>query len=130
MVQGRPYYNKIDQICRSNGWVLGSDQGELVISVPQADGSQQSVVINDFQDPGGQAAIRIWSPVAPVDKVPIDQAMTVNFQLPAGCLAVNPTINQVVICATRIVNYTDQAELSTVLSTVAHFASFYAKHYG
>jgi hypothetical protein len=129
MVQGRSYYNKIDQICRSSGWVLGTDLGEMVIGVPQADGSQQSVVINDFQDPSGQAAIRIWSAVAPIAKVPVDQAMTVNFQLPAGCLAVNPELQQVVICATRIVNYTDQAELSTLLSTVAHFAAFYAKHY-
>jgi hypothetical protein len=127
MVQGRPYYNMMDQICRSNGWVLGSDAGEMVVGVPQQDGSQQSVVINDFQDPSGQPAIRMWSPVAPSDRVPADQAMGVNFQLPCGCLATRE--GQAVICETRVLNYTDQAELTTLLHTIAQFANFYANHY-
>ena len=44
----RPYYNLFDQMCRSNGWVLGVDKGEMVIGVPQQDGHQQGVVVNDF----------------------------------------------------------------------------------
>ncbi len=127
MVHGRPYYGLMDQICRSNGWVLGADAGEMVIGVPQPDGSQQSVVVNDFTDTSGQAAIRMWSPVSPQDRVPADQALGVNFQLPAGCLAIRE--GQVVVCATRVVNYTDQAELMSLIHTVAQFASFYANHY-
>ncbi len=124
---GRAYDGMMDQICRSSGWVLGSDSGEMVIGIPQQDGSQQSVIVNDFQDTSGQAAVRLWSPVCPVDKVPADQALTVNFQLPMGCLAVRE--GQVVICATRIVGFTDQAEMTSLLHTVAYFAKFYAGHY-
>ncbi|RMG19099.1 MAG: hypothetical protein D6731_00380 [Planctomycetota bacterium] len=86
------------------------------------------MVINDFVDPTtGQAAMRIWSAVAPADRVPVDQAMTVNFQLPAGAFAVNE--GMAVIVTTRIVNFTDQAELTPLLATVAQFAKFYADHY-
>lgn len=127
-MQSRPYYNMMDQICRSSGWVLGSDRGEMVIGIPQQDGSQQSVIVNDFQDTSGQAAIRLWSPVGPADRVPADQALTVNFQLPLGFLAVRE--GQAVVCATRIVNFTAQAEMTHLLHTVAYFAKFYATHYG
>jgi hypothetical protein len=117
----------MDQICRSMGWVFGSDRGEMVIGVPQQDGSQQSVEINDFVDTSGQAAIRLWSPICPADKVPPDQALTVNFQLPAGCIAVKD--GMAVICSTRIVNFTDQAELTSLVHTVASYAAFYKNHY-
>jgi hypothetical protein len=127
-MQERPYYSLMDQICRSNGWLLGQDKGEMVLGIPQQDGSQQSVVINDFVDTSGQAAMRMWSPVAAADRVPADQALQVNFQLPAGALAVRE--GQVVVCATRIVNVTNQAELAPLLQTLAHFAKFYASHYG
>ena len=127
-MQSRPYYSMMDQICRANGWVLGADRGEMVLGVPQQDGSQQSVIVNDYVDTSGQAAVRLWSPVAAADRVPADQALTVNFQLPLGFLAIRE--GQVVVCATRIVNFTDQAEMSNLLHTVAYYAKFYATHYG
>jgi hypothetical protein len=120
----------MDQICRAQSWTLGTDQGEMTVTVPQQDGSDQVVTINDFNDPSGQAAIRVWSPVTVVGKVPPDQALTVNFQLPAGALATNAATNQIVVCATRIVGFVNQAQMVTLISTVAHFASFYANHYG
>ena len=126
-MQDRPYFNLFDQICRSNGWVLGSDKGEMVLGIPQQDGSQQSVVINDFQDSSGQPAIRMWSPVAPTEKVPADQAMSVNAQLPHGHLAVQN--NQVVMMTTRLVGLLNQAELSTLLSVLSYYAAFYRGHY-
>jgi len=82
----RPYQGMFDQICRTNGWVLGEDKGEMVLGIPQGDG-QVSLVVNEYQDATGQLALRFWSPVAPTDKVPAEQAMQINAQLPHGCLA-------------------------------------------
>lgn len=124
----KPYYSLMDRICRSNGWVLGQDKGLVVIGVPQQDGSQQSVVVDEFQDTSGQFAIRLWSPVAPADRVPADQALQVNAQLPHGALANRE--GQIVVAITRIWNATNQMDLTTIMSVIAYYAAFYAKHYG
>ncbi len=127
MIQ-KPYTSMMDQICRSNGWVLGSDKGEMVIGVNTADGAQQPVVINDFQDGStAQFAIRLWSPVCPADRLPADQALQLNMQLPHGCLANRE--GQIVMTATRVLNMTNQTDLTNLLSVIAYYASFYAKHY-
>ncbi|MGE0710561.1 MAG: hypothetical protein AB7N76_27210 [Planctomycetota bacterium] len=126
-MQQPSYFNLFDQICRSNGWVLGSDRGEMVLGVPQSDGTQMSVVVNEFQDATGQLALRLWSPVAPADKVPADQALSVNSQLPHGCLANKD--GQVVVTATRILGYTSQADLTSLIQNLTFYAHFYSKHF-
>jgi hypothetical protein len=125
-VQTRPYYSMMDQICRSNGWVLGSDKGEMVLGIPQGD-AQVSVVVNEFQDATGQLAIRFWSPVAMVDKVPADQALQVNYQLPHGCMADKE--GQIVLTVTRIWNFTSQADVTNVLQNLSYYAQFYRQHF-
>ena len=125
-MQEKVYYGLLDQICRSQGWVLGTHQGEVVVVVPQADGKTQNIEINEFQD-SSQVALRIWSPVCPAAKIPADQALTVNFKLPHGALAVKD--GTVVVVVTRLFNQTNQADLTHVLQTVAHYAAFYANHY-
>jgi hypothetical protein len=116
----------LDQICRSNGWILGTHAGEVVIGVPQGDGKQQNIEVNEFQD-SGQLALRIWSPVTQASKVPSDQALQVNFKLPHGALAEKD--GSIVVVATRLWSQTNQADLTHVLQTVAHYAAFYANHY-
>lgn len=126
-MQDRPYYSLFEQTCRSNGWILGQDKGEMVLGVPQQDGSQVSVVVNEFQDATGQLALRMWSPVAPTDKVPPDQALQVNYQLPHGALADKG--GQVVVVCTRIVNLVNQAELTNLITNVTYYAHFYGQHF-
>lgn len=124
----KPYYNLADQMCRSNGWILGQDKGEMVIGVPQADGSQVSVVFNDFQDSTGQFAIRLWTPVCQAAQLPADQATQLNWQLPQGCLANRE--GAIVLTATRVFNFTNQADLTHLINTLVYYGAFYAGHYG
>jgi hypothetical protein len=122
----RSYQGMFDQICRTNGWILGEDKGEMVLGIPQGD-VQVSLVVNEYQDATGQLALRFWCPVAPADKVPADQAMQINSALPHGCLATKD--DQVIMTATRILNMTNQAELTVIFQTLAYYADFYGKHY-
>ncbi len=124
----KPYTSMMDQICRSSGWVLGYDKGEMVLGVPTQEGGQQAVVVTDFQDGTGQLALRLWSPVCPADKLPADQALGINWQLPHGSLALNE--GQVVLTATRILNLTNQTDLTNLISIISYYAAFYGKHYG
>lgn len=124
----RPYEGMLDQICRSNGWVLGEDKGQLVLGIPGGDGNQAAVVIDEFQDSTGQQALRFWSAVAPQSKVKPDQLLTINAQLPHGALAFKD--GQAVMLATRVLNLTSPADLATVLTALAYYAGFYRKHYG
>lgn len=126
-MQGKPYYNVMDQICRSSGWVLGQDKGDMVLGIPQQDGSQISVVVNEFTDSTGQFAIRLWAPVAPMDKVPPEQAMQVNSQLPHGCLADKD--GHCVMTVTRVLNLTNQADLTNLLQVLSYYAHFYSGHF-
>jgi hypothetical protein len=126
-VQERSYYGLFDQMCRSCGWVLGQDKGEMVLGIPQDDGSQVSIVVNEFQDSTGQLALRFWSPVAPVDQVPPDQALLVNYQLPHCSLGDRE--GQVVATATRVVNFTTQADLTHLIQTLSYYAHFYGAHF-
>ena len=123
----RPYYNLFDQMCRSNGWVLGQDKGEMVLGIPQPDGSQVSLVVNEFQDSTGQLALRFWAPVAPMDKVPADQALQVNYQLPHCALGNRE--GAIVATATRVVNFTSQADLTHLIQTLSYYAHFYGQHF-
>jgi len=123
----KPYYNLCDQLCRSNGWALGQDKGEMVVGVPQADGSQVSIVINDFQDATGQFAMRFWTPVCMATQLPAEQAVQLNWQLPQGCLANRE--GQIVLTSTRLLNMTNQADLTHLLNTLAYYGAFYAGHY-
>ncbi|MBL4845546.1 MAG: hypothetical protein JKY65_08475 [Planctomycetes bacterium] len=126
-MQERPYYSLFDQMCRSSGWVLGQDKGEIVLGVPQEDGTQVSIVVNEFQDSTGQLALRFWSPVAPADRVPADQALLVSYQLP-HCTLGNRE-GQIVATATRVVNFTTQADLTHLIQTLSYYAHFYGKHF-
>ena len=126
-MQDRPYYNLFDQACRSNGWVFGQDKGEMVLGVTQQDGTQVSVVINEFNDSTGQFAIRLWAPVAPADKVPPDQALQVNSALPHGCLANKD--GQIIMTVTRILNMTNQADLTNLVQVISYYAHFYGNHF-
>lgn len=124
----RPYEATLDRICRSNGWVLGEDKGQVVLGIPGGDGGQIAVVVDEFQDSSGQQALRFWAAVAPQSKVKPDQALGVNAQLPHGALALKD--GQLVMLATRVLNQTSPADLTTILSAVAYYAAFYRKHYG
>lgn len=126
-MQSRPYYGLFDQMCRSSGWILGQDKGEMVLGVPQDDGTQVNVVVNEFQDATGQLALRFWSPVAPVDKVPADQALQVSYQLPHCCLGDRE--GTIVTTATRVVNFTSQADLTNLIQTLSYYAYFYGRHF-
>ena len=126
-MQERPYYNLMDQMCRSSGWILGQDKGEMVLGIPQG-GENQNVVVNEFQDSSGQLALRFWTPVAAKATVPADQALTINWQLPHCALAERE--GAIVITATRTSNQTNQADLTALISTIAYYGNFYRKHYG
>lgn len=126
-MQSRPYYGLFDQMCRSSGWILGQDKGEIVLGVPQDDGVQVSVVVNEFQDSTGQLALRFWAPVAPADQVPADQALQVSFQLPHCCLGNRE--GHIVATATRVVNFTSQADLTLLIQTLSYYAHFYARFF-
>lgn len=124
----KPYHNFFDQICRRNQWILGEDKGEMVIGVATGDGGQRSVVVNDFQDTSGQLALRMWSPIVQVGRVPADQALKINMQLPHGALAEHQ--GQVVLVSTRVFKGANPSEVSDLVAALATFAAFYAKHYG
>jgi hypothetical protein len=124
----KPYYQFMDGICRRNGWVLGEDRGDMVIAVPTGDPQPRPVVVLDFQDTTGQLALRFFSPVVPAGKIPADQALAINFQLPHGAIAIKD--GQVVICATRVLGTANPTEVTGVIAAIATYAAFYAKHYG
>lgn len=125
---GKPYQSFFDGLSRRNGWVVGEDKGQMVLGVPTADGGQRPIVVAEFQDSSGQLALRFWAPVAPIGKVPPDQALKLNYQLPHGALAEKE--GQVVIVATRVFNGINAADVTNVIAALAHFSGFYAKHYG
>jgi len=126
-VQEKPYYSLMEQVCRAQGWVLGQDKGDMVLGVPH-EGEQQSLAVYEFQDSSGQFALRLWSPICAADKLPADQALKINYQLPHGALAVHD--GAVGMVATRVLNHTNQTDLTTLVTALTYYAAFYKQHYG
>lgn len=124
----KPYFQFIDGISRRNGWILGEEKGRMVVGVTTSDGNKRSILVDDFADTTGQLVLRFWCQVGPVGRVPADQAMKINIQLPHAALADRDGI--VVITATRMMQFANPSEVSLLLASMATFAQFYARHYG
>ena len=117
------FIRSCEQVCEDEEWTL--EPGRIEIDFES--GRHQSVSFEFFEFEG-QALVRLHSRIGStkhIDPVRLTSALSLNFRLPHGALAVHK--DELVIVDTMMVSEADPAEIAAAFGYLAETADHYER---